>query len=66
MRPIMQQNVKANTVLQIAAAVGVLSVSVVALSLVKPERLASAMTAITVGLAQLTGVMFLLNKIGGG
>jgi len=62
----MQQNVKANTVLQIAAAVGVLSVSVVALSLVKPERLASAMTAITVGLAQLTGVMFLLNKIGGG
>jgi tape measure domain-containing protein len=61
----MQQQVKANTILTIAAAVGVLSASIVALSFVKADKLASAMTAITVGLGQLVGVVALLNKIGG-
>jgi tape measure domain-containing protein len=61
----MQQQVKANTLLTIAAAVGVLSVSIVALSLIDPAKLASAMTAIAVGLAQLVAVVVLLNKVGG-
>jgi tape measure domain-containing protein len=61
----MQQNVKANTILQIAAAVGILAVATVALSTVNPERLASAMTAMAVGFGQLMGSMALLTKIGG-
>jgi tape measure domain-containing protein len=61
----MQQQVKANTLLTIAGAVGILSVSVVALSLIDPAKLASAMTAIAVGLGQLVGVVVLLNKVGG-
>jgi tape measure domain-containing protein len=61
----MQQNVKANTLLQIAAAVGLLSASVLALSFVDPSRLASSMTAITTGLLLLVGALAALNKIGG-
>ncbi len=61
----MQQNVKANTMLQIAAAVGVLAAAVVALSFVDPDKIASSMTAIAIGLGQLMGSMALLTKIGG-
>jgi phage-related protein len=45
-----------------------LAAAVVALSLVKPEKLSSAMTAIAVGLAELVGAMAILNKTmaGGG
>lgn len=60
-----QQNIKANTLLQISAAVALLAAAVVALSLVKPDKLTSSMTAITVGLGQLMGAMALLTKIGG-
>jgi len=61
----MQQNVKANTILQIAAAVGILAASAVALSTVSPDRLASAMTAMAVGFGQLMGGMALMTKMGG-
>jgi tape measure domain-containing protein len=61
----MQAQIKANTLLQIAAAVGILAVAVVALSHVDPKRIGSSMTAIAVGLAQLMGAMAVLTKIGG-
>ena len=62
---VMQNNIKANTLLQIASAVAVLAVAVVAFSLVNPDRLAAAMTATAAGLGQLVGAMSLLTKIGG-
>ena len=62
---VMQNNIKANTLLQIASAVAILAVAVVAFSLVDPKRLASAMTATAAGLGQLVGAMALLTKIGG-
>ena len=62
---VMQNNIKANTLLQIASAVAVLAAAVVAFSLVNPDRLAAAMTATAAGLGQLVGAMSLLTKIGG-
>lgn len=59
-----QQNIKANTLFKIAAALALLTVSVVALSLIDAKRLAVAMTAIAVGLGQLIGAMALL-MVGG-
>ena len=61
-----QQDIKAHALLQIAAAVGILAASVTVMSLINPERLGSAMTAMTVGLGELMGVMMLMNKSGGG
>ena len=58
----MQRSIQAGTLLKIAAAVGVLAVGVKLLSTIDPKRLASAMTAVTVGLAQLVAAMFLLSK----
>jgi tape measure domain-containing protein len=60
-----QKNIQAHTLLLIASAVGVLSASVVALSLIKPEKLASSMTAISVGMAQLMAAMAILGKASG-
>lgn len=62
----MQNNLKANTLLQIATAVGVLAAGVLAISLIDTKKLAPAMTAIAVGLGQLVGAMALLTKVGGG
>jgi tape measure domain-containing protein len=60
-----QNNIKAKTMLTIAAAVGLLAASAVALSLVKPEKLAAAMTALTVGMGQLMAALFIMDKVGG-
>ncbi|HMS83610.1 MAG TPA: tape measure protein [Nitrospira sp.] len=60
-----QNNIKANTLLQIAAAIGILAVGVLILSTIDPKKLASSMTAVAVGLGQLIGAMSLLTKIGG-
>jgi tape measure domain-containing protein len=62
---VMQNNIKANTLLQIASAIAILAAGVLALSLIDPNRLASSMTATAVGLGQLVGAMALLTKIGG-
>lgn len=62
----MQANVKAETLMKIAIAVGVLTVSIVALSLIDSDALAKAMVAITVGFGQLIGAMSLLENIGSG
>jgi tape measure domain-containing protein len=61
----MQTNVKANTVLQIAAAMAVLAVSVVALSKINADDLSRSMTAIAVGFGQLIGAMAIITKVGG-
>jgi hypothetical protein len=62
----MQKSVQAHTLLVIAAAMGVLSVSIVALSLIKPAKIAGSLAAITVGLIQLMGALAIMNKMGGG
>lgn len=59
----MQQNVQADTLQKIAIAVGVLTVSVVALSMIKPDKLSKALTAMAVGIGQLVGAMALLSMI---
>jgi tape measure domain-containing protein len=64
----MQNVLKATTLLEIAAAVGILAVSVVALSKVNGKQLATSLTALTVMFGQLIGTMVILQKFttGGG
>ena len=61
----MQQNVKADILLKIAGAVALLTVSIVALSLIDSAALTKAMTAIAVGFGELLGAMKILEQIGG-
>lgn len=61
----MQANLRAGTLLKIAQAVGILTVSVVALSLIDSAALTKAMTALAVGFGQLVAAMGLLLKLGG-
>lgn len=61
----MQRNIQAGTLLKIGLAVAALAAGVTALSLIEPKRLTTAMTAVSVGLAQLVGAMALLSKVGG-
>lgn len=61
----MQTNVKADTLLKIAAAVALLTVSIVALSLIDSDKLTKALAAIAVGFGQLLAAMAILSKIGG-
>jgi hypothetical protein len=62
----MQTNLKAGTLLKIAAAVGILAISAVALSMVDSVRLAAALGAMTVMFGQLAGAMVLLEKVAAG
>lgn len=59
----MQGQLKANTLLTIAAAVAVLTLSVIGLSLIDPADLAKALGAITAMFLQLMGTMALFDKI---
>jgi tape measure domain-containing protein len=59
----MQTNIKAKTLKEIAIAVALLVLSIVALSFVDPKKLNSAMAAITLAFAQLLGAMAVLEKI---
>lgn len=61
----MQTNIKAGTILKIALAVTALAGGVTLLSTIDPKRLASAMTAVSVGLGELIGAMAILTKVGG-
>lgn len=58
-----QTQLKADALMKIAAAIGVLTVSVVVLSMIDSKRLASSMTALGVGFGQLVASMALLSKI---
>jgi len=61
----MQTQIRAKTLLTIAAAVALLTVSIVALSLIDSAKLTKALTAITVGFGQLLIAMAVLIKISG-
>jgi tape measure domain-containing protein len=60
----MQQNVKSDTLKNIAISIALLAGSIVALSFVDPKRLNSALSAITIGFGQLLGAMAIMDKIG--
>jgi tape measure domain-containing protein len=62
----MQANLKANALLKIAGAIGILAISVVALAMVDPKRLTSAMAGITVMFGQLVAATALLDKVTSG
>jgi hypothetical protein len=62
----MQADIKANAILKIAGAVAILTVSVIALSLIDSAALTKAMAALTVGFGQLVGSMAILDKIATG
>lgn len=59
----MQNNLKADTLIKIAGALALLTVSVVALSLIDSARLTSSLAAITVMFTQLFGAMAIFEKI---
>ena len=61
----MQTQLKAKTLLDIAAAIGILTASVVALSLINSKKLTSALAAMAVGFGELLGAMAILVKISG-
>lgn len=60
----MQTQIKAKALLEIAGAVALLTVSVVALSLIDSGKLTKSLTAIGVVFGELLGAMELLTKIG--
>jgi tape measure domain-containing protein len=59
----MQQTIKAATLLEIAAAVGILTGSIVAMSLIPSARLDKAIAGVAMAMGELIGAMALLNKI---
>ena len=61
----MQQSIKAATLVEIAAAVGILTASIVALSLIDEKKLDKALSGVAIAMAELVGAMAVLNKIGG-
>lgn len=62
----MQTQLKATALLEIAAAIGILAGSLVLLSTIPAAKLNTAMTAMTLSMGALVGVMAILNKIGSG
>jgi tape measure domain-containing protein len=58
----MQQKIKAQTIFLIAASIGVLAASTLVLSTIDPKRLASALTAMAVGLGELMGAVKLMTS----
>lgn len=61
----MQQNVQADTLKKIAVALGLLTASIVALSLIDPVKLTKAMVAVAAGMGQLMAAMLILTKLAG-
>lgn len=59
----MQQNLKAKTLITIAAAIALLTASVIALSLIDSDKLTAALTAMTVMFTQLFGSMAIFEKL---
>lgn len=63
---VMQTEIKADILIKIAAAIGLLAVAVLILSLIDSEDLTKAMAAMAVGFTQLLGVMKLMDLIATG
>jgi tape measure domain-containing protein len=59
----MQQTVKAATLLEIAASVGILTGSIVAMSMIPTEKLDKAIAGVAMAMGELVGAMAVLNKI---
>lgn len=59
----MQNNIKAKTLKEIAIAVALLALSVVALSLVDPKKLNAALGAMTIAFGELLGAMAILTSV---
>lgn len=57
-----QANLKADILLKIAVAIGVLAASLVLLSGIDPEKLSNALAAVTIMFTELFGTMFLFEK----
>ena len=59
----MQTNIKAGTLQKIAISIGILTASVVALSMIDPAKLNSALSAMAIGFGQLLGAMAILTNV---
>jgi tape measure domain-containing protein len=59
----METNVKADALLKIAAALGLLTISIIALSLVDSDKLAAGLAATAVGFGQLVASLNLISKL---
>ncbi|MET0785442.1 MAG: hypothetical protein ABWY25_01895, partial [Paenisporosarcina sp.] len=62
----MQQNLKANILLKIAAAIAILTASVLVLSLIDSEALTKALTAMAVGFGQLIASFAIISRLSAG
>jgi hypothetical protein len=58
----MQQSLQVANIVSIAVAVGILTASVVALTMLDPKKLAVALGAITVMFGQIAGMLYLVNN----
>ena len=59
----MQTNLKADALMKIAIAIGVLTASVLVLSMIDPDAMNRALGGLAIGFGQLIGVFALLNKV---
>ena len=60
-----QETLKAEALVKIATAIGILAASIVALALINPEKLAISLAAISALFAELLASMAIFDKIGG-
>ncbi len=61
-----QTDLKANALLKLAIAIGVLAASILLIATIDPKKIGSSLSAITVLFIDLMGAMAVFNKIGGG
>ena len=60
-----QQNLKADTLLKLAGAIGILAASLLLIATIKPEKLSASLGAITVLFGELLGSLAIFNKLDG-
>lgn len=60
-----QQNLKADTLLKLAGAIGILAASLLLIAAIKPEKLNASLGAITVLFGELLGSLAIFNKLDG-
>lgn len=61
-----QTDLKANALLKLAIAIGILAASILLIAAIDPKKMGSSLSAITVLFIDLMGAMAVFNKIGGG
>lgn len=62
---LMQTDIKANVLLKIAGAIGILAASLLVLASIDPKKLTTAMTAVAIAFGQLLGAFVILQKVAG-